>query len=579
VDEISPRNAWSFKTTRSYFEPPHASVVTFLDADNDYKETQRQIRWPNYEGDIEITEELPMSGKVYASEVWREGRRRQLEASYRPDTFEVTQDGRIRTATRGDDVMVSHYSISRDQQPARVKRVFGALVELDDLVEMIETETYAIRFRWFETADDVIGQSIVRMVQTVPGESRVLTLVGMGPVPSPDSLVQFGTSDATAFHQIVRTVEGTVDDCSIFKMVAAAPEIDIELAATEIPVWSSRVGAEIDANLLQPSAPRFTSITSGISGTDTADLITYLIAPGSGAISTASFEIDHRLSGQTVWVTTTIPAANGGGIIDDYVTGDQVELRARGLDATGIEGPFTVTISFFVGAGDAGIPAALDEAGITVTTLLGGALIQIATGDDAATTALQLYRSTSATLDRETDAVGQPILVEPQSSYSTALGDTTRENLVSGGAMTDAAAWDLDAGWAIAGGVATHTAGTADAIAQSFAATAGKFYRLGLTVSDRTAGSLTPRLTGGSIRAGTAITAGGTYSDRIQAVTGNDTLEFLADAGFDGTLDEVTAYLETSGCLDQGTHYIWIEPQNADGLNGAVSGPFEITII
>ncbi|MEM5477179.1 phage tail protein [Pacificibacter sp. AS14] len=579
VDEISPRNAWNFKTTRSYFEPPHASVVTFLDADNDYKETQRQIRWPDYEGDIEITEELPMSGKVYASEVWREGRRRQLEASYRPDTFEVTQDGRIRTATRGDDVMTSHYSISCDQQPARVKRVFGALIELDDLVVMEATETYALRFRWFETADDVIGQSIVRIVKTVAGETCVLTLEGTGPVPSPDSLVQFGKSDATAFHQIVRTVEGTVDDCSIFKMVAAAPEIDIELAATEIPAWSSRVGAEIDDNLLQPSAPRFSSITSGISGTDTANQIAYLIEAGSGAVPTASFEIDHRLSGQTVWITTTIPVANGGGTIDDYATGDTVEMQARGVSLTGIEGPFTSTVSIIVGEGDADIPAALDEDSIAVTTLLGGALIQIATGDDAATTALQIYRSTSATLDRETDAVGDAISVDPKSSYSTTLGDTTRENLVSGGAMTDAAAWDLDAGWAITDGVATHTAGTTGAIAQSFAATSGKYYRLGFTASAITAGTLTPRLTGSSDRAGTAITADGIYSDRIQAVTGNDTLEFLTDTSFDGTLDDVTAYLETSGCLDQGTHYIWIEPQNADGLNGPVAGPYAITII
>jgi hypothetical protein len=162
---------------------------------------------------------------------------------------------------------------------------------------------------------------------------------------------------------------------------------------------------------------------------------------------------------------------------------------------------------------------------------------------------------------------------------STTLGDTTRENLIAGGAMTNAAAWDLDAGWAVAGGVATHTAGASDAIAQSLAATTGKQYRIGFTVAGATAGTLTPRLTGGSNRPGTSITAGGVYSDRIQAVTGNNTLEFLADADFDGTLDDVTAYLETAGCLSQGTHYIWIEPQNADGLNGAVSGPYAINII
>ncbi|KAB6715138.1 phage tail protein, partial [Roseobacter sp. TSBP12] len=128
-------------------------------------------------------------------------------------------------------------------------------------------------------------------------------------------------------------------------------------------------------------------------------------------------------------------------------------------------------------------------------------------------------------------------------------------------------------------GVATHTPGTADAIAQALAATAGKYYRLGYSVAGLTAGSLTPRLTGGSDRPGTAITADGTYSDRIQAVTGNDTIDFVASSDFDAALDDVIAYLETSGCLSQGTHFVWIEPRNADDLPGPVAGPFEITII
>lgn len=115
--------------------------------------------------------------------------------------------------------------------------------------------------------------------------------------------------------------------------------------------------------------------------------------------------------------------------------------------------------------------------------------------------------------------------------------------------------------------MATHTTGAADAISQPFETPAGKYYRLGYTVSGTTAGSLTPRLTGGSDRPGTAIIADGTYSDRIQAVSGND------------MLDDVVAYLETSGCLTQGTYYIWIEPKNADGLSGPLAGSFEITII
>lgn len=578
VDHVSPRNAWSFSGSRSYVTPPDAFVVTFKDADNDYKETQREIPWPNFAGDIEQVEAIAMPGKVHAAEIWREARRRQLEITHRPDTFEATQDGALRVTTRGDHVMVNDYALSRDHVDARVLQIGGNMIVIDELVSMDPDTDYAVRFRHFEDDEDTIGASVVRLVNRASEATSVLTLAGSGPVPDLRSVIQIGPATFTAHQRIITGIERTTDGCSILRMVSAAPQIDVELDATEVPAWSSRVGAEIDDNLLQPSAPRFVSIRSGLSGTDTEDLITYLIAPGSGAISTASYDIDHRLSGGA-WTTMSLPAGAGGGEIAGYVTDDAIELRARGVSATGIAGPYSTAIALTVGADDADIPAALDEAAVTVTTLLGGALVQIATGTDAATTQLQLYRATSAVLDREVDAVGAPLAVTPQSSHSTALGDTGRENLITGGAMSNAADWTLDAGWAVSGGVATHTTGTADGIKQAFTTTAGKYYRLGFTASDVTAGSLTPRLTGGSDRAGTAISADGIYSDRIQAVSGNDTVEFLASSDFDGSLDDVVAYLETTACLAQGTHYIWIEPQNADGLPGPVSGPYAITII
>ena len=579
VDHISAHNSWGFKAPRSYFKPPHAVIVQFNDAANDYKSAEHTVRWPGYEGEIIETEAWPQSGKVHADEVWRETRRRQLEALYRPDTYQATRDGLIHATTRGDHVMTNSWQLSNYHHSARVLKVSGNLIEIDSSIAMTTGATYVIRFRVFSDETDVIGLSVTRTLKFEAGEISLLTVLGNGPMPEKRSVITIGPATEDAYRQIVRGVERTSDGCCIFHMVDAAPEIDEELDATEIPAWSARIGEIIDDNLLQPSAPRFASISTGMSGTDQAGLIVYLIEPGSGAVPTASYRVEHRLSGAPDWTVATMPVANGGGDIEGYATGDLVEIRAAGISASGITGPYTVTVTIIVGEQDADIPAALDEAGITVTTLLGGALIQIATGDDAATTALQVYRSTSDTLDRETDAVGAPLAVAPQSSYSTTLGDTTRENLIAGGAMDNATTWTLDAGWAVASGVATHTTGTADAIAQPLAATAGKFYRLGFTLYGMTAGSLTPRLTGGSDRPGTDVTLDGTFSDRIQAVTGNDTLGFLATSDFDGTLDDVTAYLETSGCLAQGTHYVWVEPQNADGLNGAVSGPFEITII
>jgi hypothetical protein len=584
VDHISPRNSWDFRSTRTYFDPPHAFRVRFKDATNDFKDAERVIRWPGYTGPITLTEALEMPGVTDPAVVWREARRRMYEAIYRPDIYQVTQSGPIRVATRGDKVMVSQDVLDSVQRGARIKSVLGPLIELDEFVEMQAGQDYAIRFRTFADAEDVIGTSTVRIVRNMPGQTKVLTVTSTGSgidrMPEAGALIMFGRAGTEAFSLVLTRVEATEDQHSILHLVDEAPIIDELLAADVIPAWSGRVGEELDENLLQPSAPIFKSVTSIFNGpgADPAYTMTYLITPGSGTVSTASFRIEHRLAGAPTWTIATIPAANGGGAVSTYAKDEVVEIRALGRSATGVDGPYSTTITIAIGAGDAEIPAALDIASIDITTLLGGALIQVATGADTATDQLQVYRSTSAILDRETDAAGTPILVAPFQSYSSALGDTTRAQLVTDGGLDSPAAWTAGAGWAVAGGVGAHTPGTSDTISQALATTAGKFYRVSFTVSGRTAGTVTPQLTGGSDRLGTVIGANGVHADRIQAVTGNDTIGFLASADFDGAIDTVVVYAETAACLVQGAHFIWIEPQNTDGVPGPLSGPFEIAI-
>ena len=572
VDHISPRNSWDFKSRRSYFEPPHAFRVRFLDETNDFKSAERVIRWPGYFGEITLTEALEMPGITNPAIVWREARRRMYEAIYRPDTYHVTQYGPIRAATRGDRVMLTHDVLDSVQLSARVQSIMGSLIELDDAVEMQEGQSYAIRFRVFANADDTIGSSIVRTVETRPGESRVLIVTGTGTMPVADDMVYFGRASLQGFSLIVTRVEATEDGHSILHMIDEAPQIDQLLAEDEIPAWSGRAGAEVDISVLAPAMPHLTSVSSS------GAVISYLIEPGAGTVATAYYRIEHRLGGTSEWTVFNIAMADGGGTITAYAGGDTVQIRARAYSAANVPGPYTATVGLIVGANDPAIPAALDDASVNITTLLGGALIQLATGSDAATDQIQIYRSTSGTLHRETDAAGAPISVAPLQSYSVALGDTTRVQLITGGGMDSPSAWTAAAGWEVIDGVAVHTPGTADAIAQDLTTSAGKWYRIAYEVTDRTAGSVTPRLTGGTDRPGIAADAAGVFADRIQAVTGNDAIEFLASSDFDGSIDAVSAYLETAACLVQGTHFIWIEPQNEDGIAGPISGPFEIAI-
>lgn len=579
VDHFSARNSFAFRVSRSYVRYPDGIRVQFLDETNDNKPAERFVPWPGNEGGpMDVVERMEHPGKTDPDEIFRETRRRMYEVIHRPDTYRISLDGPVGVATRGDRVMLSADTIERTQIAARVRSASGRLIEIDESVIMEGGKAYAVRFRVFEEADDTIGTSVVRTVLTSPGESSLLVLTSDGALPAAGDLVHFGIAGSESSSLVVTAVEAGQDLSSHLRLIDAAPIIDELTDALDIPAWSGRVGAEIDENLLQPSAPRFTSIMSGMEGTERINGVDFLLEPGSGAIITALFEIDHRLVGASSWTTLAMPAANGGGSLDLYAFGNDIQLRARGVSPAGIAGPYTAIITLTVGSNDIAIPAALDSTMIEVGALLGGAVIQFATGDDAATTQVQVYRSTVASLDREEDAVGEPVLVQPSRSYSTPIGDTTRQNLLTNGEFDNAGTWTLGAGWSIGSGVASKAASSASAIEQPLAAEAGKYYRITFTLSAVAAGTITPCLTGGTTRAGTARAANGDHSDRIQAVTGNSTFGFLASSTFEGSLDGAVAYLETTTCLAQGVHYIWLEPQNDDGVPGLVAGPFAVTI-
>lgn len=582
VDHISPRNSWGLNVRRSYAERPHALVVNFQDGGNDFKTAQRVIRHPDYLGDITLTEELAMPGLTDASVVYREALRRFYEVEYRPDVFQVTQDGLVRTGTRGDTVALSADILRSTQSVARVRRVLGPMIELDDQVMIDAGESYSIRFRVFEARDpweepDTIGTSAVRNVTGPAGEGSILTVSGTGPMPQPGDLIHFGVAATLDYELVITGVESTQDECAILRCVAAAPEIDTLTAAAVIPAWSSRVGEELDPSLLAPPEPRFVSVRSVWNGS--AYRIVCLIVPGSGAVQTASYVLEHRAGTAGAWTAITLPVASGGGEITGYARDATMQVRARAVGLTGTAGPDTPAITLVVGAADAAIPAALEADAVTLSALPGGARVEFATGSDVATTQVQVYRSTSATLDRETDAVGSPVPVAAGQTYSVSLGDTTRANLISDPGLASAAAWTLGTGWSVAGGAATHASGSAGAIGQAVSLTSGKWYRFGFTVSGATTGTLRPRLTGGSDRLGEQTSTNDRHFDRIQAVTGNATVGWSASSTFNGSLDDLVVYLETAACLPAGTHHIWLEPQNAAGVPGPALGPITVEIV
>lgn len=150
--------------------------------------------------------------------------------------------------------------------------------------------------------------------------------------------------------------------------------------------------------------------------------------------------------------------------------------------------------------------------------------------------------------------IGRPALQATAGSRPVWAGvpRTLGSELVTNGRFTTDTDWTKGTGWTINTGTgrAEKTAGTASVLSIPITVTAGKFYFLPFYIT-RTAGTVTARLTGGTTVAGTARNYDGSYIEIFQALTGNVTLEFSADASFAGSVGNVSLK-EVTGFVNRG---------------------------
>ncbi len=118
-------------------------------------------------------------------------------------------------------------------------------------------------------------------------------------------------------------------------------------------------------------------------------------------------------------------------------------------------------------------------------------------------------------------------------------GSVGSSDLVTNGNFSSFTGWS-GTNWAQSSGKARHTAGSTDSLISSVTVTAGVSYTLVYTVSNRTAGTITAKLTGGSTVAGGTHSTNETQTEVLTAATGNTSISFTPTSDFDGDLDDVS---------------------------------------
>ena len=576
---IAPRNSRNFQGQRSFLRTPDAVRVHFKDEDNDYLDGEVVVPWPGKSAPYDLVEEWQKPGKTNATEIAREIYRDMLVVEHRRDRWTVERSGAARVETRGDHVWLTHPVLDSTQASAWVLSAQDALIILDEMVTMEAGQSYAIRFIGFDE-EDPVGQSVLSAVQTVPGQTRTLHVTGAD-VPAEGAMILFGPVSDVSERALVLDIEPGEDFSATVTLTNAAPEIE-ELTDAYVPeTWSPIVGQIVDVGI-DPLAPVFagieTTAAEGVYGSDARSLqVTLATAPDDRALI-ASFELDHRLQGAGSW--TTVATALSAEL--SYDQDDVVELRARALDFDGDWGDYTATATVTVGADLGALPAEIDLDAASVSAGLGVALITVAVGDPN-TASVQIFRTAvgdsfdpvadvlgAPETETDEDFLGQPVPSGQPVTFTD--GDSTRADLL-------AATWTNGGGWGSATLPSAHTPGAASTLSQSLSLTVGETYRGQVTISGRTAGSVTVQLAGGTAVPTSAISADGQALFSLDAVTGNDRIEVVSTSDFDGTVESLTLIRETAASAPQGAFEYRFAALNSDGIGSAVSAATTVTII
>lgn len=415
---ISPRNSWGFQGERPYVVFPDAFRVTFLDETNGFKQAERVVPWPGFEGTPKVVERLDLPGVTNPDMVWRETRRRQHELILRRDTYTVNQDFEATGFGRGDMVRLSHDVLERTQVAARVLSVSGDRVVLDEAVVFERGQAYACRFRMHD------GTSVLRPVVGY-GETRVLKLDGQGasPVgPTEDNpsgeLALFGPSTRESFACTVKGIEAMENLTARITLVDHAPEIEALIDAEVPPPWSGRVGDEAQETVGAPQVPMILDVVSGrqASGQATTDNpypVVVLMQAAAGETQTvAQFQARYRKVGATAWTEESAPAAAGSVLLDGYTTADkgaQIEVQPRAVANQGTLSPWGDTVVHVIAASDPAAPDAPPD--LQATTPTPGAIhVEVRSSQSPRTTTTQIYLAQGASAPfSSAQKVGAPL--------------------------------------------------------------------------------------------------------------------------------------------------------------------------
>lgn len=252
AQHFTPRNSWGFEEQRTYFDPPHAFRVNFVNEEKGYVPDERKVYADGYSStNATRFEAIDFPGVTDTGNIYRLARFQMAQSRLRPATYTLMTNWQALSCTVGSRVYAAHDVTLWGITQGRVKVVAGDVLTVDEEVIFESGVEYQIRFR---QAD---GTSVLRSVAPPPtiGATNTITMVASGilPDPEPGDLFMFGNDvEGPAVLLRVLDIEWMPDLTARLTMVDDAPEI-ADADTGPIPAFDSNITAPQDLFLSPPT--------------------------------------------------------------------------------------------------------------------------------------------------------------------------------------------------------------------------------------------------------------------------------------------------------------------------------------
>ncbi len=257
--------------------------------------------------------------------------------------------------------------------------------------------------------------------------------------------------------------------------------------------------------------------------------------------------------------------------LDDGV---EYEFQVRHVSQTGRPSAWSTPSLKITAYGDPVAPGALT--GLSVAGGLGRAVAAFTTPASANLARVKIYRRATVGTPTESDLVAS-VNVTQSSPYNYVDGDASRTDLIVNGDFASGTGW-VGTNWTISGGKANYTAGSFDTLSRTVAGvSSGDVIRMGFVISGLVAGSLAARALGGTTPNGPSKTTNGQHFSALTTVGATTALGVQASS-FNGSVDDIKAYIQTPTCAPSGTWQYYLKAVNKSGF-GTIQGPFAAIVI